>query len=47
MAWAETPAAMTSENLSRLYGRPVEVAQVRLADGSIRRTCLAPGALGP
>ena len=37
-------ATLTSANLTALYGRPVEVASVRLADGSERRVCLTPGA---
>ncbi len=37
-------ATLTSANLTALYGRPVEVAAVRLADGSERRVCLTPGA---
>ena len=32
---------LNSENLSALYGRPVEVAEVVLAGGSRRRTCVA------
>jgi iron complex transport system ATP-binding protein len=33
-------ATLTAANLTALYGRPVEVASVRLADGSERRVCL-------
>ena len=39
---AEGPvqATLTSEALSALYGRPIEVAVVRLADGTERRVCV-------
>ena len=37
-----TAETVTSANLTRLYGRPVEVVEVRLADGTPRRTCVAP-----
>jgi iron complex transport system ATP-binding protein len=40
---AQGPAAATlnSENLSRLYGRPVEVIAVTSADGAATRVCVA------
>src|SRR5688572_14733476 len=43
---AAGPAASTvnSHNLSALYGRPVEVAEVRSSDGSRRRVCISQGA---
>ncbi len=34
---------LTSEALSALYGRPIEVATVRLDDGSERRVCVPSG----
>ena len=42
LAVAEGPvhATLTSEALSALYGRPIEVAAVRLADGTERRVCV-------
>lgn len=41
MAAGPTPAVVTSENLTELYGRPIEVAEAIAADGSRRRTCIA------
>ncbi len=40
VAQGPTQDTLTSESLSALYGRPVEVATVTLADGGIRRVCL-------
>jgi iron complex transport system ATP-binding protein len=36
-----TDATVNSENLSALYGRPVDVAEVVAPDGVRRRTCIA------
>lgn len=47
MEWGDTATVVTSASLSRLYGRPVEVAEVIRADGSRTRTCLAAGGAGP
>lgn len=44
VAQGPVDATLTSANLTSLYGRPVEVATVRLADGGERRVCLTPGA---
>ena len=44
MAAGPTAAIVNSENLSALYGRPIEVAQVLSADGSPRRVCIPSGA---
>lgn len=44
MAAGATAAVVNSENLSALYGRPIEVAEVRSADGSTRRVCVPSGA---
>jgi iron complex transport system ATP-binding protein len=38
-----TQATLTSAALSALYGRPIEVATVKLADGSERRVCVPAG----
>jgi iron complex transport system ATP-binding protein len=43
IAQGPVDATLTSTNLTALYGRPVEVATVRLADGSERRACLTAG----
>lgn len=42
---AEGPvdAVVDSARLTALYGRPVEVAEVRLADGTRHRACIATG----
>ena len=40
VAQGPTLATLTSEALSGLYGRPVEVATVTLADGTSRRVCV-------
>jgi iron complex transport system ATP-binding protein len=40
VAQGPTRATLTSEALTALYGRPVEVATVRLADGSERPVCV-------
>ncbi len=42
VAQGPVEATLTSANLTALYGRPVEVATARLADGSERRVCLTP-----
>ncbi|MGZ5066741.1 MAG: ABC transporter ATP-binding protein [Usitatibacter sp.] len=34
-------ATLNPENLSALYGRPIDVAEATLADGTRRRTCIA------
>lgn len=39
-AQGPTLATLTSQALSALYGRPIEVATVRLADGSVQRVCV-------
>lgn len=44
IAQGPVDATLTSPNLTALYGRPVEVASVRLADGGERRVCLTAGA---
>jgi iron complex transport system ATP-binding protein len=41
MAAGPTAAVLTSESLTELYGRPIEVAEAIAADGSRRRTCIA------
>jgi iron complex transport system ATP-binding protein len=41
LADGETLATLNSENLSALYGRPVDVAEAISPDGSRRRTCIA------
>ena len=43
MAAGEVAEVVNSENLSALYGRPIEVAEVRSADGSLRRVCIPSG----
>jgi iron complex transport system ATP-binding protein len=43
MAAGPTASVLNSENLSALYGRPIEVAEVRSADGRIRRVCVPSG----
>jgi iron complex transport system ATP-binding protein len=43
MAAGATAEVVNSENLSALYGRPVEVARVESADGSERRVCVPSG----
>lgn len=40
VAQGPVDATLTSASLTALYGRPVEVASVRLADGVERRVCL-------
>ena len=40
VAQGATQATLTSEALTALYGRRIEVATVRLADGSERRVCV-------
>lgn len=40
VAQGATQATLTSAALSALYGRPIEVATVTLADGAERRVCL-------
>ncbi|MFL5519984.1 MAG: ABC transporter ATP-binding protein [Gemmatimonadales bacterium] len=45
MAAGQTASVLNSENLSALYRRPVEVAEVRSADGTIRRVCVPSGPL--
>jgi iron complex transport system ATP-binding protein len=42
MASGATPEVLNSENLSALYGRPVQVLAVTSGDGSVRRVCV-PG----
>jgi iron complex transport system ATP-binding protein len=44
-AQGPTQATLTSASLSALYGRPIDVATVRLADGSVQRVCV-PGPAG-
>ncbi len=39
-AQGPTLETLTSQALSALYGRPIEVASVRLADGSVQRVCV-------
>jgi iron complex transport system ATP-binding protein len=41
MAAGPTAAIVTSDNLTELYGRPIEVAEAIAADGSRRSTCIA------
>jgi iron complex transport system ATP-binding protein len=43
MASGATGAVVNSENLSALYGRPIEVARVTSAEGAVRRVCLPAG----
>ena len=45
MAAGPVDAVVNSENLSALYGRPVEVVEVRSADGVTRRVCIPSGPL--
>jgi iron complex transport system ATP-binding protein len=45
MAQGPTQATLTSDALSTLYGRPIAVATVRLADGSEQRVCV-PASVG-
>lgn len=40
VAQGSTAATLTSAALSALYGRPIEVATVKLADGTERRVCV-------
>jgi iron complex transport system ATP-binding protein len=40
VAQGPTQATLSSEALSALYGRAIEVATVRLADGTARRVCV-------
>jgi iron complex transport system ATP-binding protein len=47
MAAGATADAVNSQNLSVLYGRPVEVALVASADGIPRRVCVPGGARQP
>ena len=42
VAQGPTLAALTSESLSALYGRAIEVLAIRAADGSEHRVCLPP-----
>jgi iron complex transport system ATP-binding protein len=44
VAQGPTQATLTSEALTALYGRPIEVATVRLADGTARRVCVPASA---
>lgn len=46
VAQGPTEATLTSAALSALYGRPIEVATVRLADGSAQRVCVPATAAG-
>ncbi|HEX7560174.1 MAG TPA: ABC transporter ATP-binding protein [Usitatibacter sp.] len=41
LAEGETFATLNSQNLSALYGRPIDVAEAISPDGSRRRTCIA------
>jgi len=41
LAAGPAPEVVNSENLSALYGRPVDVAEVVSPDGTVRRTCVA------
>lgn len=41
LAAGATLATLNPENLSALYGRPVDVAEATLPDGTRRRTCIA------
>jgi iron complex transport system ATP-binding protein len=41
LAVGTTAAIVNSENLSALYGRPIDVADVVSPDGTVRRTCIA------
>jgi iron complex transport system ATP-binding protein len=41
LAAGSTGAVVNSENLSALYGRPIDVAEVVSPDGVARRTCIA------
>jgi hypothetical protein len=43
VASGPTASTVNSQNLSALYGRPVEVAEVRSAGGSLRRVCIPSG----
>ena len=43
MAQGAVADVVNSRNLSELYGRPIEVAEVRSADGSLRRVCIPSG----
>jgi len=47
MAAGATDQVVNSENLSALYGRPVEVALVPSAAGSPRRVCIPSGSSRP
>lgn len=44
MAAGTVDAVVNSENLSALYGRAIEVVDVRSADGTARRVCIPSGA---
>ena len=44
MADGAVGEVLNSENLSALYGRAIDVAEVRSADGSLRRVCIPSGA---
>ena len=44
MAAGATGSTLNSENLSALYARPIEVVEVRSADGKVRRVCIPQGA---
>ena len=41
LAAGPTSATLNSENLSALYGRPIDVLEVVSPDGIVRRTCVA------
>ncbi len=41
LAAGPTSATLNSENLSALYGRPIDVLEVASGDGTRRRTCVA------
>ena len=43
MAAGPVAQVVNSENLSALYGRAIEVAEVRSADGGLRRVCVPSG----
>jgi iron complex transport system ATP-binding protein len=47
LAEGATFATLNSENLSALYGRPVDVAEAVFPDGTRRRTCVAREAPRP
>jgi ABC-type enterochelin transport system ATPase subunit len=41
LAAGTTSAILNSDNLSALYGRPIDVLEVVSPDGTRRRTCVA------